>query len=260
MEQTATRGAAGWMGKMDRRKARGRLFCASALGGARALGLDAFGPALEGAYQFVLGLEAGPGFGQAEFQGLEACIPLGQLGAVGFLLAGLVGLEAGEGCPGLIPFKAQADLGVLQGGQLGGLGLAVGQVFGQGLELRILGFPGGLEAGVFFAQAQLFLLLEPRLLAQAADLPLQILHLLFVLAGFLFSLLPGGLAEVLQGLAGVRVLFFEGLNVTLPGSQLLVQRFGLLFLLPKSLGCVLGLGFEGLNPGFLLGVGGMAGT
>ncbi len=232
----------------------------SSLGVARACGLDALGPGLEGTHQLVLGLEAGPGFGQAQGQGLEARIPFGKLGAQGFLVAGLVGLEAGEGCPGLIPFKAQAGLGVLQGRQSGRFGLAVCQVLCQGLELFILGFAGSLEPGVFFAQAQLLFVLPARLLAQGTNFSLQVLHLLFVLAGFLFSLLSGGLAKVFQGLAGVRVFFFERLDVALPCGQLFVQGFGLLFLLAAGLGFVLGLDFQGLNPGFLLGLNGMAGT
>lgn len=62
-----------------------------------------------------------------------------------------------------------------------------------------------------------------------AQLSLQVLHLLLMLALVLIALLFGGLPEMLQCLAGMLVLFFQGLPVAFFGvnsSSVQMTRLG----------------------------------
>jgi len=56
-----------------------------------------------------------------------------------------------------------------------------------------------------------------------AQLSLQVLHLLLMLALVLIALLFGGLPEMLQCLAGMLVLFLQGLPVAFFGLDALLQ-------------------------------------
>ena len=68
-----------------------------------------------------------------------------------------------------------------------------------------------------------FLLLGDQGLIHGAQLGLQILHLLLMLALVLVALLLGRFPEMLQRLARVLVLFFQGLAMALFGREALLQ-------------------------------------
>ena len=75
------------------------------------------------------------------------------------------------------------------------------------------------EACVFLKGMDGFLLLGGQGLVHGAQLGLQVLHLLFVLALVLVALLLCGFPEMLQRLARVLVLFFQGLAMALFGRE-----------------------------------------
>jgi hypothetical protein len=79
------------------------------------------------------------------------------------------------------------------------------------------------EACVFLKGMDGFLLLGGQGLVHGAQLGLQVLHLLFVLALVLVALLLCGFPEMLQRLARVLVLFFQGLAMALFGREALLQ-------------------------------------
>ena len=75
------------------------------------------------------------------------------------------------------------------------------------------------QARVFLMGLHGFQLRGREGLIEGAQLSLQVLHLLLVLALILLTLLLGGLPESLQRLAGVLVLFFERLAMALLGES-----------------------------------------
>ncbi|WP_205853093.1 hypothetical protein [Polaromonas sp. AER18D-145] len=98
-----------------------------------------------------------------------------------------------------------------------------------------------------------FLLLGGQGLVHGAQLGLQVLHLLIVLALVLVALLLGGLPEMLQRMARMLVLFFQGLAMAFFGRDALLQVGHLL----RELGALKGLAaqrFAGFAvSGFFLG-------